>query len=326
VNRRKLITLLGGAAVAWPLAARAQQPGMPVIGFLDRASPDPSGERVRAFRQGLSEAGFVEGRNVATEFRWADGQNDRLAALAADLVRRQVMVIVATSDSSAVAAKAATATIPIVFTGGNDPVRLGLVGSLNRPGGNLTGVTNLNIELGPKRVQLLHELLPKSTIVALLVNPTNPSAESISNDMQAAAHATGIQLHVLRASTASEIDAVLASLARFQTGALVIGPDAFFMSRSEQLAALTLRHQMPAVFQTRKFVAAGGLVSYATSQADQDRRAGLYTGRILKGEKPSDLPIEQATKVELFLNLKTAKVLGLTIPITLLGRADEVIE
>ena len=324
-NRRKFVTLLGGAA-AWPLAARAQQAAVPVIGFLHRASPNESHEYIRAFRQGLSDAGFVEGRNVAIEFRWAHGQNDRLSGLAADLVRHGVAVIAAISDSSAVAAKAATATIPIVFTGGNDPVRLGLVASLNRPGGNLTGVTNLNIELGQKRVQLLHELLPKSIVVALLVNPTNPSAKTISNDLLAAAHTSGMQPHVLRASTANEIDMVLASLAQLQAGGLVIGPDAFFMSRSEQLAGLTLNHRMPAVFQTREFVAAGGLMSYATSQADQYRQAGLYTGRILNGEKPADLPIEQATKVELIINLRTAKALGLTFPITLLGRADEVIE
>jgi putative ABC transport system substrate-binding protein len=325
LRRRDFITLLGGA-VAWPLAVHAQQKPMPVIGFLDRASPDPSGERVRAFRRGLSEAGFVEGRNVAIEYRWADGQNDRLPALAADLVRRQVMVIVATSDSSAVAAKASTATIPIVFIGGGDPVKLGLVASLNRPGGNLTGVTNLNIELGQKRLQLLRELLPKSTIVAVLVNPTNPSAETISNDLQAAARTIGVQSHVLRASTANEIDTVLASLHLLQADALVIGPDAFFMSRSEQLAALTLHHGTPAIFQTREFAAAGGLMSYGTGQPDLFRHAGLYTGRILKGDKPADLPVEQVTKVELIINMKTAKALGLTFPITLLGRADEVIE
>jgi putative tryptophan/tyrosine transport system substrate-binding protein len=327
MQRREFHTLLGGvAAVPWAVAAWAQQPTMPVIGFLHRASPNTSEEDIRAFRQGLSDAGFVEGRNVVIEFRWADGNNDRLPALAADLVRRNVTVMFAASDSSAVAAKAATATIPIVFAGGNDPVKLGLVASLNRPGGNLTGVTNLNIELGQKRVQLLHELLPKSTNVALLVNPTNPSAETISNDLQAAVRTVGMQSHVLLASTASEIDTVLATLTQLQAGALVIGPDAFFMSRSEQLATLTLHQGVPAVFQTRKFAAAGGLMSYATSQADQYRHAGLYAGRILKGEKPADLPIEQATKVELIINLKTAKTLGLTFPITLLGRADEVIE
>jgi putative tryptophan/tyrosine transport system substrate-binding protein len=325
MRRREFITLLGGAASAWPLAARAQQK-MPVVGFLSRASADPSAHLVRAFRQGLSDAGFVEGRNVAIEFRWADGQNDRLPALAADLVHRQVTVIVAISDSSAVAAKATTATIPIVFAGGNDPVKLGLVASLNRPGGNLTGVTNLNIELGQKRLQLLHELLPKSTIVALLVNPTNPSAETISNDLQTAARTIGAQSQVLRASTTSEIETVFASLIRLQAGALVIGPDAFFMSRSEQLAALTLHHGMPAIFQTREFAAAGGLMSYGSSQAHQYRQVGHYTGRILKGDKPADLPVEQATKVELFINLKTAKTLGLTIPLPLIGRADEVIE
>jgi putative ABC transport system substrate-binding protein len=323
--RRKLLAALAGAA-AWPLAAGAQQATVPAIGFLDRASPDPSGELVGAFRQGLSEAGFIEGRNVVIEFRWANGQNDRLPALAADLVRRQVKVIVATSDSSAVAAKATTAIIPIAFIGGGDPVKLGLVASLNRPGGNLTGVTNLNIQLGQKRLQLLRELLPKSTIVAVLVNPTNPSAETISDDLQAAARTIGVQSHVLRASTANEIDTVLTSLHLLQADALVIGPDAFFMSRSKQLAELTLHHGTPAIFQTREFAMAGGLMSYGTKQPDLFRQVGLYTGRILKGDKPADLPVEQVTKVELVINLKTAKALGLTFPITLLGRADEVIE
>jgi ABC-type uncharacterized transport system substrate-binding protein len=326
VNRRSLITLLGGAAAAWPLAARAQQQAMPVIGFLHRASPNTSGEGLGAFRQGLSDAGFVEGRNVAIEFRWAHGQNERLPALAAELVHRDVAVIVAISDSSAVAAKAATSTMPIVFAGGNDPVKLGLVASLNRPGGNITGVVNLNIELGQKRVQLLHELLSKPTVVALLLNPTNPSAEAISNDLEAAARTVGMQSRVLLASTASEIESVVASLTPLQAGALVIGPDAFFMSRSEQLASLTLQQRIPAIFQTREFAAAGGLISYVTNQADQYRQVGLYTGRILKGEKPADLPAQQATKAELIINLKTAKALGLTVPTALLVRADEVIE
>jgi putative ABC transport system substrate-binding protein len=246
--------------------------------------------------------------------------------LAADLVRRQVNVIAAMSDSAALAAKANTATIPIVFAGGNDPVKLGLVASLNRPGGNLTGVTNLNIELGPKRLQLLHDLLPKPTLVALLVNPSNPSAETISNDLQAAARTVGAQSHVLRAATASDLDTVFASLFRLQTGAIVIGPDAFFMSRSAQLAELTLRHAIPAIFQTREFVAAGGLMSYGTSSAHQYRQVGFYIGGILKGDKGTDLPVEQATKAELFINLKTANVFGLTVPLSLLGRADEVIE
>ena len=326
LRRRDFITLVGGAAAAWPLAARAQQPAMPIIGFLNRASLETSEEGVRAFRQGLSDAGFVEGRNVAIEFRWAHGQNDRLSGLAADLVRHGVAVIAAISDSSAVAAKAATATIPIVFTGGNDPVRLGLVASLNRPGGNLTGVTNLNIELGQKRVQLLHELLPKSIVVALLVNPTNAVAEIQSKDLQAAARTLGLQLRIANASAERDFDATFATLSQEQVRGLVIGTDGFLVSQSEQLAALTVRYALPTIFQYRAFVTTGGLMSYGGSVTDSYRLSGVYTGRILKGEKPADLPVQQATKVELIINLKTARTLGITFPITLLGRADEVIE
>jgi putative tryptophan/tyrosine transport system substrate-binding protein len=325
MRRREFITLLGSVG-AWPLAARAQQKPMPVIGFLDRASPDPSGERVRAFRQGLSEAGFVEGRNVAIEYRWAEGQYDRLPALAADLVRRQVVVIAAGTNPAAPAAKAATATIPIVFTTGLDPVQAGLVASLNRPGGNLTGVTALAVEVGPKGLELLHELVPTATVIALLVNPTNPSAEALSRDLQPAARALGLQLHILHASTERDFDTVFATLLQLRAGGLMIGTDGFFITQIEQLATRTVRHAVPAIFQYREFTAAGGLMSYGVSNRDLYRLVGVYTGRILRGEKPADLPVQQVTKVELAINLKTAKALGITFPITLLGRADEVIE
>jgi len=318
---------LGGAAVAWPLAARAQQPAMPVIGFLDSRSPEKDANRVRAFRQGLSETGYVEGQNVAIEYRWADGQNDRLPALVADLVRRQVTVIAAgTNTPSALAAQAATTIIPIVFSIGADPVAVGLVTSLNRPGTNVTGMTTLNVELMPKRLNLLHELVPTATIIALLVNPTDPISETISRDAQAAARVLGLQLHVLRASTEHEFDTVFASLVQLRAKALVIGPDSLFISRSEQLAALTVRHAVPTIFQFREFAAAGGLMSYSGSLTDSYRQVGVYTGRILKGEKPGDLPVQQSTKVELVINLKTAKALGIELPMSLLMRVDEVIE
>jgi putative ABC transport system substrate-binding protein len=326
VRRREFITLLGGAA-AWPVAARAQQPAMPVIGFLRSTAATGSEHIVTAFLRGLKEAGFVEGRNVAIEYRWADNQNDRLPVLAADLIRRQVTVIVAAGIPAALAAKAATTTIPIVFEIAADPVEVGLVASLNRPGGNLTGVTTLNVELGPKRLELLHEVVPTTRSIALLVNPASPvNAARLSTDTQAAARAFGLQLNVLHASTERDFDAVFASLIQLRAGALVIGNDAFFLSRSEQLAALTVRHTQPTIFAYREFAAAGGLMSYGGSLTDAYRLTGVYTGRILKGEKPVDLPVQQSTKVELFINLKTAKTLGLTFPITLLGRADEVIE
>jgi putative ABC transport system substrate-binding protein len=327
MNRRQFIGLLGGG-VAWPLAARAQQAAMPVIGYLGSQSPGVFSVRLRAFHQGLSDVGYVEGRNVAIEYRWAEGQYDRLPAMAADLVRRQVAVIAAPGGiPGALAAKAATATIPIVFETGANPVEAGLVSSLNHPGGNVTGVTSLNVAVGPKRVELLHELVPAATNMALLINPTNPgNAEDNLRDGQTAAAKLGLQIHVLHANSERDFDAVFASLAQLGIGALAIGADPFFTIRSEQLAALTLRHSVPAVYLGREFAAAGGLMSYGGSVAESHRQAGVYTGRILKGEKPSDLPVQRVTKVELIINLKTARALGITVPLPLSGRADEVIE
>jgi len=327
LNRRSLITLLvGGSAVAWPLAARAQQAAMPVVGFVDSGSPGPHAPNVAAFRRGLKEAGYIEGQNVAIEFRWAEGQNDQSASLVADLVRRRVTVIAATSIAAALAAKVATTTIPIVFRTGADPVGLGLVTTLNRPNGNLTGVTSLNIEVGSKRLELLHELVPTATTVGILVNPTSPNADKTSKDLEAAAHTLGLHLHVLHARTERDLDAALASLVQVDAGGLVIGPDALFASQNEKLAALTARYAVPSVHFLRSFVTAGGLMSYGGSFTDSFYQAGIYVGRILKGEKPGDLPVQRSTKVELVLNLKTAKALGITFPISLLGRADEVIE
>ena len=327
MKRRQFITLVGGAAAVWPLAARAQQSAMPVIGFLNSSSPDPDGDRVRAYRRGLSDTGYVEGRNVTIEYRWADGRNDRLPSMAADLVQRGVNVIVTGGTPATLAAKAATTTIPIVFVLSTNPVEAGLVASLNRPGGNLTGVTGLNVELAPKKLELLRELVPSATVLALLVNPTNAiAAKNESRAVQAAARTFGLKIHVLHASTERDFDPVFASLARLRAGALVIGSDLFFTSRSEQLAALTVRHAVPSIYQFREFAAAGGLISYGGSIVDWGHQAGIHTGRILAGAKPADLPVQQATKVELFINLKTAKALGLTIPPALLLRADQVIE
>jgi putative ABC transport system substrate-binding protein len=328
VGRREFITLLGGTAAAWPLAARAQQAAVPVIGFLSSASADVYAIRLRAFRQGLKEAGYVEGQNVEIEYRWGEGHNDRLPALAAELVHREVTVIAAAGGTpSALAAKAATATIPIVFGVAVDPVEVGLVASLNRPGGNLTGVTNLNAEVGPKRLELLHELLPAATIIAVLVDPTSPTlAEAFLRDLQAAARALGVRLHVLHATSERDFDAVFATVAQVRASALIIGPGILFVARSEQLAVLAARHAVPTVFQYRPFAAAGGLLSYGSNETEFYRLVGIYAGRILKGEKPADLPVQQSTKVELIINLKTARALSLTIPLPLLGRADEVIE
>ena len=326
MRRRKFITFLGGAA-AWPIAVRAQQPAMPVIGFLDAGSAAERADVVAAFRKGLAEAGFVEGQNVTLEFRWAQNQYDQLPVLAADLVRRRVDVIAATGGPAALAAKAASATIPIVFRLAVDPIAAGLVASLSHPGGNVTGVTTLNLEVGPKRLEFLHELVPTATIMAALVNPTNPSnAEILSRDLQATARLLGLQLHLLHASSDADIDAAFATLTELRAGGLVIGTDAFFTNRNEKLAALALRYRIPTIYQWREFVAAGGLMSYGGSFADSYRLAGVYTGRILKGEKPADLPVQQATKLELFVNIKTAKALGLGVPETLLALADEVIE
>jgi ABC-type uncharacterized transport system substrate-binding protein len=324
LKRREFMTLVGGTAVAWPLAVYAQQPAMPVIGFLNSASAWEYAHVAAAFRQGLSGTGYVEGDNVFVEYRWAEGHYDRLPTLAADLVRRQVIVIAANTQAAPVA-KAVTTTIPIVFITVSDPVAAGLVASLNQPGGNLTGVALSNVEIGPKRMQLLHELLPTATVMALLINPTSPTAETQSRDMQAAARTLGLQLHVLHASTERDFDTAFATLVQLRA-ALVIGADAFFINRSEQLAVLALRHAVPAIFLYREFVAAGGMISYGGSLTDGYRLMGVYTGRILKGEKPAELPVQRETKIDLIINLKTAKALGLTVPLPLLGRADEVIE
>ncbi len=331
MNRRAFISLTGAAAafsVAWPLAARAQQPMMPVIGFLSNATPDLYALRLRAFRQGLKEVGYVERQNVAIEYRWAEGQNDRLPGLAAELVRRPVAVLVGAGGTpSAVAAKAATATIPIVFAVAVDPVKVGLVASLSRPGGNMTGVTNLNVEVAPKRLELLRELLPTATAIAVLENPTSPSvAEPFSRALQPAARTLGLRLHALSASTDRDLDTAFATLVQLRADALVVAPDVFFNTRSAQLAALSLRHAVPTIYQYRPFAAAGGLMSYGSDETEYYRLVGIYAGKILKGEKPADLPVVQSTKVELIINLKTAKALGLTVPLPLLARADEVIE
>jgi putative tryptophan/tyrosine transport system substrate-binding protein len=327
IQRRDFITFVGGAAAAWPLAARAQQPAMPVIGFLSGASADGYAIPARAFRQGLKDTGYVEGQNVAIEYRWAEGQYDRLPSLATELVQQKVTVIAATTTPAALAAKAATSTIPIVFTTGGDPIKLGLVASLRRPGGNVTGSTTLSVEVGPKRLELVRELFPGATTVALLVNPANPLAATVSKDFQAVADTLGLRLHVLHASTEADFETAFATAAQLRAAALVIStPDPWFNSHSAQLGALALRHSVPAIFQYRAFAAAGGLMSYGSVITDTYRLAGVYAGRILKGEKPADLPVVQSTKVELILNLKTAKALGITVPLPLSGRADEIIE
>jgi len=326
MKRREFITLLGGAAAAWPLAAGAQQPAMPVVGFLGSETPKRFADRLRAFAQGLNDAGYTEGRNVAIEYRWAEGQNDRLPALAADLVRSQVSVIAAASTPAGPAAKAATSTIPIVFVTASDPVVAGLVASLSQPGGNVTGVTGLAVELGQKQLEVLHELVPTATLIGVLINPTSPTAEAHARNLQAAARTLGLQIHVVHASADREFDSVFAHLGQLRAGALLVSGDAFFTSRGEQLAALALRHTLPATCSFREFVTAGGLMSYGANLTEVYRSLGVQTGRVLKGAKPADLPVQQVTKVELIINLKAARALGLTVPLPLLGRADEVIE
>jgi putative ABC transport system substrate-binding protein len=329
MRRREFIALFGGAGASSllrPLAARAQA-ALPVIGFLSSRASGDAPELLAAFLQGLKDAGFVAGQNVAIEYRFAGNQNERLPALAADLVQRQVTVIAAPTTPAALAAKAATATIPIVVATAGDPVRLGLVASLNRPGGNVTGVALLFVEVAAKRLELLHELIPAASIIGLLVNPANPPiAEANASAVLSAAHSLGLELHVLKASTEGDFDGVFANLIQLRAGGLAIGGDPFFTGRQEQLAALAIRHAVPTVYENREFVAAGGLMSYGGNLPDAYRLAAVYAARILKGEKPADLPVQQSTKVELFLNLKTAKALGVTVPLSLLGRADEVIE
>jgi putative tryptophan/tyrosine transport system substrate-binding protein len=328
MQRRDFLTLVGGAAATWPFAAWAQQSALPVVGILHSNSPDDEYlERVSAFRRGLSETGYVEGRNVTIEYRWAEGNYDRLPALAADLVRRRVSVIAAIGNTvGALAAKAATNTIPIVFVTGGDAVEVGLVTSLNRPGGNLTGVNTMNVGLAPKRLELLHELIPSADPIAVLLNPTNPVTERLSSDLESAARSLGVHLLEMHASSEAEIDTAFAAIANTEAKAILIAPDIFFAGRAQHIAALALRNRVPAISGRREFAAASGLMSYDPNALDSLRLVGVYTGRILKGEKPADLPVIQPTKVELILNLKTAKALGIVVPITLLGRADEVIE
>jgi putative ABC transport system substrate-binding protein len=326
IGRREFLVTISGAG-AWPLAVRAQQPALPVIGFVNPASARSFARPLSAFLNGLGETGYVEGRNVAIEYHWAEGQNDRLPAMVADLVRRRVSVIAATSTPAALAAKAATTTIPIVFEMGSDPVELGLVPSLNRPGGNITGATQLVQEVTPKMLELLHELLPTAHVMALLVNPADPALAQVNTSkVLAAAHTLGLELRVVNASSEREFDGVFAKLIELRAGGLVIGAEALFTSHSEQLAALAVHHAVPTIYKGREFAAAGGLLSYGSDFKDSYRLAGIYTGRVLKGEKPADLPVQQATRMEMYINLKTAKALGITIPLPLSGRADELFE
>jgi ABC-type uncharacterized transport system substrate-binding protein len=325
--RREFLGLFGGAAAVWPLAARAQQPARRVIGVLSSRSLDDSRQMLAEFGRGLNEAGFFERQNVTIEYRWAEGHYDRLPALAAELVRRHVAVILALgSVPSPLAAKAATSTIPVVFVVGGDPVKFGLVASLNRPGGNVTGVTVMSGALTAKRLELLRELVPQAGVIACLVNPNSPEAESQLTDIGGASRTIGQEILILKASNDDDLDTAFATLVQQRAGALLVGNDAFFVLRREQLVALAARHAIPAMYFLREFAAAGGLMSYGTGLADAYRQVGIYIGRILNGTKPADLPVQQSTKVELVINLKTAKTLGLTFPMTLLGRADEVIE
>jgi putative tryptophan/tyrosine transport system substrate-binding protein len=324
--RRTFITLISGAAAAWPMAVRAQQSAMPVIGFMNNGTAKGGEDLQAAFRQGVSEAGYTEGQNVTIEYHWGDGYDDRLPALASDLVRRQVSVIAATGTPTAIAAKSATATIPIVFETAGDPIKLGLVASLNRPGGNITGVTQLSSELVSKRLGLLHDLIPTATMIGFLVNPSDPRSETQTQETQQAALALGLQIQVLDASTEGDIDTAFTALRELRAGALLVGTGELFRRQREQLAALAARQRMPVIYQYREFAAAGGLISYGTSLTDAYRLAGVYTGRVLKGEKPADLPAIRRTKFELVINLKTARALGLTISPGVLAIADEVIE
>ena len=327
MRRREFIALVSGATATWSFAGLAQQPTMPVVGFINAASPQPYARMLSAFLKGLSETGYVENQNVKIEYQWAQGEIDRLPALVNDLVRREVAVIAATGTPASLAAKAATTTIPIVFEMGNDPVQLGLVASLNRPGGNITGVAQMATEVAPKRLELLHEMIPKARIIALLVDPNDPVIlENTKRGVQAAAQTLGLEVHALNVGSDGDLDAVFPKLIDLQAGGLVISGGQFFNSRSKQLAAKALEYTVPTIFLYVDFAAAGGLMSYGTSITDAYRLAGVYTGRVLKGEKAADLPVQQAIKVELIINLKTAKALGMTVPMSLIGRADEIIE
>jgi putative tryptophan/tyrosine transport system substrate-binding protein len=324
--RWRTFILVGGAA-AWLVSAHAQQSAMPVVGFLNAESPDAYGRMLAAFREGLKKTGFVEGQNVAIKYRWAEGRNEQLPGMAVELVQHHVAVIAATSTPGALAAKAATTTIPIVFEIGTDPIEVGLVASLKQPGGNITGVTQLSEDVTAKQLQLLHEVLPTAHVIALLVNPADPVVtKAHSREALSAARSLGLELHILNASTVSDFDGVFADAARLHGSGLLIASDALFTSHAEQLAALSAKHPVPAVYKGREFVAAGGLMSYGSDVVDAYYLTGMFTGQILKGKKPADLPVQQATKVELVINLKTAKTLGLSFPLSLLGRADEVIE